>query len=155
MTAARLREQRSRRGNIGVMGGVDGAPRRGGPGLGGQQKGGREAAFSRRTVGIVTAGTLLDATASSKDKLASDVELRLFDAAGAEIDLVLTLRGHAKPIAIEVKHSATPKPSRGFWTAREDLGIEQAFVIHPGKNDYPLERGVTAWPVSRIAALPV
>lgn len=73
--------------------------------------------------------------------------------AGAEIDLVMRLRGHAAPVAVEVKYSSTPKPTRGFWNALDDLGIERAFVIHPGKEEYPLDARVTAWPATRIAGL--
>jgi uncharacterized protein len=73
--------------------------------------------------------------------------------AGAEIDLVMTLRGHATPIAVEVKYSAAPKPGKGFWSALDDLEIERAFVIYPGKTDYPLERRVRVWPAADIPAL--
>lgn len=75
-------------------------------------------------------------------------------AAGAEIDLVMTLPGHSKPVAVEIKYSAAPKPARGFWQALDDLGIEKAFVIHSGHEAYPLEARVTAWPAGRIFKLP-
>lgn len=74
-------------------------------------------------------------------------------AAGAEIDLVMTLRGDNRPIAVEVKYSAAPKPGKGFWNALDDLGIERAFVVYPGEVDYPLERRVTVWPAANIPAL--
>lgn len=74
-------------------------------------------------------------------------------AAGAEIDLVMTLRGDNRPIAVEVKYSAAPKPGKGFWNALDDLGIERAFVVYPGEVDYPLERRVTVWPAASIPAL--
>lgn len=74
-------------------------------------------------------------------------------AAGAEIDLILTLPGHRRPLAFEIKYSSAPKPARGFWSALDDLEIERAFVIYSGTEDYPMERRVTAWPASRISAL--
>jgi len=74
-------------------------------------------------------------------------------AAGAEIDLVMTLRGDNRPIAVEVKYSAAPKPGKGFWNALDDLAIERAFVVYPGEVDYPLERRVTVWPAASIPAL--
>jgi hypothetical protein len=52
-----------------------------------------------------------------------------------------------------VKYSAAPKPSKGFWNALDDLGIERAYVVYPGKDDYPLERRVTAWPAAGIPKL--
>ena len=73
--------------------------------------------------------------------------------AGAEIDLVMTLRGQSTPIAVEVKYSAAPKPGKGFWSALDDLGIKRAYVIYPGKSEYPLEQRVTVWPASNIPAL--
>jgi hypothetical protein len=30
---------------------------------------------------------------------------------------------------------------------------ERAFLIYPGKDDYPLDRRITAWPAARIPAL--
>ncbi len=62
-------------------------------------------------------------------------------AAGAEIDLVLT-RGDRK-LAVECKASAAPRVSRGFWTGMEDLGIENAWVIAPIRDAYPIARNVT------------
>jgi hypothetical protein len=73
--------------------------------------------------------------------------------AGAEIDLVMKLRGQTKPIGVEVKYSTAPKPAKGFWIALDDLGITRAFVIYPGKDDYPLDRRVTAWPAANISKL--
>ncbi|OGQ98937.1 MAG: hypothetical protein A2505_03370 [Deltaproteobacteria bacterium RIFOXYD12_FULL_55_16] len=57
-------------------------------------------------------------------------------AAGAEIDLVMT-RGRRK-IAIECKASVAPKPTRGFWSALDDLGVDAAWIITPGNEHYPL-----------------
>ncbi|MBI3773824.1 MAG: ATP-binding protein [Gammaproteobacteria bacterium] len=73
--------------------------------------------------------------------------------AGSELDLVLKLRGRSDPVAVEVKYSAAPKPGKGFWNALDDLGIERAFVIYPGRDDYPIEQRVTAWPAVKIPAL--
>ncbi len=73
--------------------------------------------------------------------------------AGAEIDLIMKLRGYKKLIGFEVKYSAAPKPSKGFWHALDDLGIERAYVIYPGKEAFPIELRVTAWPAAGIPAL--
>ncbi|MBM4135294.1 MAG: ATP-binding protein [Nitrospira sp.] len=69
--------------------------------------------------------------------------------AGAEIDLLL-FDDKNKPIAIEIKYSASPKVMRGFWNAYEDLSCERGFVIYPGEETYPLGNNVFALPVKEI-----
>jgi len=66
-------------------------------------------------------------------------------AAGAEIDLVLE-RGRRR-LAIECKASTAPTVSRGFWSALEDLEIEEAWVVAPVTEPYPLRAGVTVMPL--------
>lgn len=61
-------------------------------------------------------------------------------AAGAEIDLIMT-RG-MKKIAIECKASLAPTPTRGFWQAIEDIGVDAAWIITPGSDHYPLAPNV-------------
>jgi len=57
--------------------------------------------------------------------------------AGAELDLVLERAG--KRIAIEIKASTVAKPSRGFWTAIEDIKADQKYIIAPIKDSYPIQ----------------
>ncbi|MBI3937020.1 MAG: DUF4143 domain-containing protein [Betaproteobacteria bacterium] len=71
-------------------------------------------------------------------------------AAGAEIDLVLE-RPRRRRFAFEVKLGSAPSPSRGFWSGVGDLKPSAAFVVYPGKERYPLGRGVEALPVSMLA----
>ena len=66
-------------------------------------------------------------------------------AAGAELDLVVELPD--RKIGIEIKFSSTPKPARGFWQALEDLRIDEAYVIAPVAQGYPLAPGVNVLPV--------
>lgn len=68
--------------------------------------------------------------------------------AGAEIDLVLE-RANER-IAIEVKHSLDPRPSKGFWSALADLGEVRAYVIYPGKERYPLAPNVEVLPATQL-----
>ena len=70
-------------------------------------------------------------------------------AAGAEIDLVLE-KPRGRRIAIEIKLSTAPKPTRGFWTGIADLKPSEAYVVYPGKERYPLGQGVDALPVSML-----
>jgi uncharacterized protein len=69
-------------------------------------------------------------------------------AAGAEIDLVLE-RGQRR-IAVECKVSTAPVVSRGFWSALDDLGIDEAWVIAPVAEPYPLRPGVTVAPLTAL-----
>jgi len=68
--------------------------------------------------------------------------------AGAEIDLIIF--SERSPVAIEVKYSSSPKVSKGFWSAYEDLKCKRGFVIYPGKDFYPMGKNVFALPVSEI-----
>jgi predicted AAA+ superfamily ATPase len=66
-------------------------------------------------------------------------------ASGTEIDLILE-KGQRK-IAIEFKASVAPILSQGFWTALEELRIDEAYVIAPVKDSYPLRRNVHVVPL--------
>ena len=59
-------------------------------------------------------------------------------AAGAEIDLVLTLPG-GNLWAVEIKRSSTPRLERGFHLACADLKPARRFVIYPGREQFPLD----------------
>lgn len=57
--------------------------------------------------------------------------------AGAEIDLVIEFQP-GKLWAIEIKRSDSPKLEKGFITACGDLLPERRFVVHSGRDRYPL-----------------
>ncbi len=61
---------------------------------------------------------------------------------GAELDLVLE-KG-ARRFVFECKASSAPQLTRGFHTALQDLQPEQAFVLCPIEESYPLGKGITA-----------
>ena len=69
--------------------------------------------------------------------------------AGAEVDLVFV--DGSNVIAVEVKLSATPKLSRGFWNGFADLKCRKGFVVYPGDERYPVAENVDALPVSELA----
>ena len=54
---------------------------------------------------------------------------------GAEIDLLL-ISGQEK-IAIEIKASTSPKPSKGFYSAIEDLQPTQSYIVGQVDEGYP------------------
>lgn len=70
-------------------------------------------------------------------------------AAGAEIDVVLN-KGQQR-VAIEIKFSSAPKPTRGFWQALEDLQPEQTVVIAPVQEAFPLSNKVNVLPIQNLA----
>ncbi|MDR0274834.1 MAG: ATP-binding protein [Burkholderiaceae bacterium] len=67
-------------------------------------------------------------------------------AAGAEIDLLLTLPGQ-RLWAVEIKRSLTPKPEKGFHQACDDLGAQRRIVVYPGSERFPLAHGAEAMPL--------
>ena len=64
-------------------------------------------------------------------------------AAGAEIDLLLTLPGN-RQWAIEIKRSLAPKVEKGFHLACADLEPYRACVVYPGKERFPLAANIEA-----------
>jgi uncharacterized protein len=70
-------------------------------------------------------------------------------AAGAEIDLVLTLPGQ-RLWAIEIKRSLSPKAEKGFYQACEDIQPEKRFIVYPGSERFPLSAGTEVVPLSEL-----
>src|SRR5664279_355852 len=84
--------------------------------------------------------------------LPSDSQIGFYrTAAGAELDLVIE-RGQRK-IGVEIKFSSSPKPTRGFWQALDDLQIDRAYVIAPVLQRYPLAERVEVVPLTAVATL--
>lgn len=63
-------------------------------------------------------------------------------ATGVEIDLILEWPNETW--AIEIKHSLTPRPTRGFYSALEDVEPDRAFVVYPGTRRYRVAPEVEA-----------
>ena len=62
---------------------------------------------------------------------------------GAEVDLVLKLPGRGA-WAIEIKRSLSPRPSRGFHSACEDIEPERKFVVYPGDERFRAAEDIEA-----------
>ncbi len=73
-------------------------------------------------------------------------------AAGAEIDLVLTLPGR-RPWAIEIKRSLTPKVEKGFHHACEDIDPERRMIVYPGLEPYPFSSTIDAVPLAAMGEI--
>ena len=67
--------------------------------------------------------------------------------AGAEIDLILELPGGAL-LAIEIKRTTSPKVTRGFHIAAEELGAEERMLVYADNRDVPGQGGVRAMPLA-------
>ncbi len=70
--------------------------------------------------------------------------------AGSEVDLLLVKAG--KTIVFEFKTSNSPKLTKGFWLALEDLKAEEAYVIAPVREKFPMRNGVWAFPIEVFLA---
>jgi predicted AAA+ superfamily ATPase len=72
--------------------------------------------------------------------------------AGTEVDIVVEAAG--KLVPIEVKLSATPRPSMAssIKTFQEDFGDKAmpGYVVHPGNVRLPLGANVTALPFTEL-----
>ncbi len=71
--------------------------------------------------------------------------------AGAEIDLVL--RRGRRVLAFELKSSTVPRVNKGFWSALEDISPDDAYVVAPVKETYPIKHGVKVTPLLDIIAM--
>jgi hypothetical protein len=71
--------------------------------------------------------------------------------AGAEIDLVLEIRGHGLWV-IEIKRGLSARPEKGFHYACDDLKPARRFVVNSGDDRYLIGDGVEAIGLKGMAA---
>ncbi|SHI00984.1 ATP-binding protein [Marivita hallyeonensis] len=67
--------------------------------------------------------------------------------AGAEIDLILKLPGGAL-WAIEIKRTTSPKVTRGFHIAADDLDVAERLLVYAETREVPGQGGLRAAPLS-------
>jgi len=67
---------------------------------------------------------------------------------GAEMDLVIQRGGRL--VTVEFKASASPRVTRGFWHALEDLNPEHTWVAARVPDPYPLTDRVTVGPLQTV-----
>lgn len=70
-------------------------------------------------------------------------------ASGAEMDVVATRGG--RKIGFEIKFSSAPALSKGFWSALNDLQLDQAYVVAPVESGYPLAPNVEVVAATELA----
>jgi len=68
--------------------------------------------------------------------------------AGAEIDLILRIG--SRTIAVEMKATAAPQLTRGFWNAQADIMPDQTWIAAPVETPYSIARNTTVAPPSAI-----
>ena len=61
--------------------------------------------------------------------------------AGAELDVVVENGG--QKIGYEIKFSAAPKVTKGFWHACDDVGVDKAYVVAPVRDGWRMADSVT------------
>ena len=65
--------------------------------------------------------------------------------AGAELDLLLMLRG--RRVGVEVKYADAPSMTRSMHACIESLKLERLYVVYPGGEAYALRPGVEVLPL--------
>lgn len=71
---------------------------------------------------------------------------------GAELDLFFIHRG--RRYGMEFKYSEAPKIPKSMHTALYTLNIDHLWIVHPGKNSYPVEEKISVWPLRDLVSLP-
>ncbi len=67
---------------------------------------------------------------------------------GGEIDLVFEKNGRL--YGVEVKHTQAPAVTSSIQSAIQELSLKHVWVIHSGKEEYPLAKNVTAIPLNAL-----
>ena len=68
--------------------------------------------------------------------------------AGAEVDLLLDVRGRLIPIEIKLGHE--PRLTRALVQCCADLSVVRGFVVHSGPASFPLSASVEALSVTLL-----
>jgi hypothetical protein len=71
--------------------------------------------------------------------------------AGAELDLILFRRG--RRYGVEFKTSDAPTMTKSLHVALEDLKLEQAWIVYPGRESYAVHERVEATPLGPFLKL--
>ncbi len=70
--------------------------------------------------------------------------------AGAEVDLLLLLRGRLVPI--EIKLGVSAPELRGLESCMRDLGLARGFVVNRSPKAVPLRKGIVMCPLDELLA---
>jgi len=67
---------------------------------------------------------------------------------GAELDL-LVLRGQRR-IGFDIKRTEAPRVTRSMHSALADLRLDRLYVVHAGRDSYPMGERVRALALRRL-----
>lgn len=67
---------------------------------------------------------------------------------GAELDLLVMTQG--KRLGFELRYSDAPSLTRSMRVALQDLGLDQLWVVYPGREPYPLDEKVSVVPLHQV-----
>jgi predicted AAA+ superfamily ATPase len=70
---------------------------------------------------------------------------------GAELDLFLPHAG--KRYGFEIKFNEAPRLTNSMNIALEVLELDHLWVVYPGRNEYPMEKKISAFPLAEIGNL--
>jgi predicted AAA+ superfamily ATPase len=68
--------------------------------------------------------------------------------AGAELDL-LVVAGNLR-VGFEIKRTVSPKVTKSLRAAMTTLGLNRTYIIHGGRDSFPLAHGVEAIAATRL-----
>ena len=68
---------------------------------------------------------------------------------GAELGLMIFWDG--RRYGFEFKYADAPKVTRSLNVAHSDLNLERVFIIHPGKQSYPLNEWAETLAIGHLA----
>jgi hypothetical protein len=71
--------------------------------------------------------------------------------AGAELDLMLMRRG--KRYGFEFKCADAPRMTKSLRIALDDLGLEQAWVVYPGTEQYRIHARASTLPLTKLSSV--
>jgi len=69
---------------------------------------------------------------------------------GAELDLFVFLNGQR--YGFEFKYADAPAVTKSLEVARRDLKLKRAFIVHPGRQSYPLNAWADAVGIAALRA---
>jgi uncharacterized protein len=70
---------------------------------------------------------------------------------GAELDLLFFHRG--RRYGVEMKFNEAPVATRSMRVAIDSLGLKHLWIVYPGSQSFPIDKRITAWPLSDVARL--
>lgn len=69
--------------------------------------------------------------------------------AGAEMDLILVRPG-SQIVAVEIKYTASPKITKGFYEAFTEAKCQRGYILYAGNERYNLAKNIVALPVNQV-----